>query len=621
LLDTVLNTRVSAIATSITQPACAGQSTGAIALSAFNGVAPYAYTWNTGATGSTLSNVPPAVYLVTITDATSCSATAQFTVAPNSGWGYFFYLQGSSSNCSNNATITTQVTGSNPPFTYNWSNNATTQNLASLAAGIYSLTVTDAAGCTVAGSTTIPLECYSTIGGIVFNDLNSNCQPDSGETRVPNVCLVAFNNTDTYFGYTNAQGQYRILVNGGGTFTLSAGYNYGTCGEMLLCNNAGNTVTIAVPGDTLLQNNFAVSGNPAFDLGLRSTWSAGNPGFTKTYHIHYGNQSYNVFNGQATVSFAYDTGLVYQSSNPPATNHNLATHTLTWSVDSVSSLYGIWGDEIISADFLVPIGTPLGQHVTSTFSIDPTSGDCDVTNNSYTTSDLVTGSYDPNEKIVEPAGAITEADSILTYTIGFQNTGTDSTHFIILKDTLSENLDVSSVRNIASSHAYTEFNISGKGILTWTFNPLRLVDSFTNEPESHGFVKFTIKKKPNLPLGTAISNKAYIYFDYNPAVITNLVENTLTDPTYIFEAADQAGLVVNAFPNPFTDVVNIVIEGPEGNFGFELFDVAGHAMRKPEAIKNNRFVLQRNALAAGVYFYKITAPGNAATGHGKLIVK
>ena len=122
----------------------------------------------------------------------------------------------------------------------------------------------------------------------------------------------------------------------------------------------------------------------------------------------------------------------------------------------------------------------------------------------------IVGSYDPNEKEVSPAGNITESDSVLTYTIHFQNTGTDTTSFIVVRDTLSQYLDPLSVINIASSHEFNEFEIAGDGILKWVFNPIFLVDSGTNEPESKGFIMFSIHKRSNLPFGTLISNNAAI---------------------------------------------------------------------------------------------------------------
>src|ERR1043165_1352993 len=302
-------------------------------------------------------------------------------------------------------------------------------------------------------------------------------------------------------------------------------------------------------------------------------------------------------------------------SDPPLPAHNAATHTLTWHVTGVSG----W-DRLGNCNFNVPASVPAGYYLQSDFYITPNVGDCDSTDNHEHFSELMTSSMDPNEKEVSPAGPIYEEDSVLTYTIHFQNTGTDTTWFIVLKDTLSSNLDPGSVRNLASSHEYSEFKISGSGILAWLFNPIFLVDSATNEPASKGFVKFSVKKKRDLPIGTAISNKADIYFDYNQPVTTNTVSSTLSDPTYIFEPRGNSQVKVEAFPNPFSESTNIVVTGLNEKFDFTLFDITGRREVLINSVENNRFMLSRDDLPAGVYFYKIST-GKQQVAFGKLVVQ
>jgi len=88
----------------------------------------------------------------------------------------------------------------------------------------------------------------------------------------------------------------------------------------------------------------------------------------------------------------------------------------------------------------------------------------------------------------------------------------------VIRDTLSEFLDVTSIQQGASSHPY-QLEILEYNILKFTFANINLVDSVTNEPESHGFVSFRISQLDSLPLGTVIHNSAAIFFDYEPPVI------------------------------------------------------------------------------------------------------
>jgi hypothetical protein len=90
---------------------------------------------------------------------------------------------------------------------------------------------------------------------------------------------------------------------------------------------------------------------------------------------------------------------------------------------------------------------------------------------------------------------------------------------------LSPYLDPSTIVPGASKHPYT-FTLSGQGVMTWRFDHIMLPDSLTNEEESKGFFNYTVNQRQNNPLGTVIENTAYIYFDFNDAIITNTTINT-----------------------------------------------------------------------------------------------
>jgi gliding motility-associated-like protein/fimbrial isopeptide formation D2 family protein len=141
-------------------------------------------------------------------------------------------------------------------------------------------------------------------------------------------------------------------------------------------------------------------------------------------------------------------------------------------------------------------------------------------------------SYDPNDKSASPAGVtashIIRKEDILEYTIRFQNTGNDVAYTVVIEDELSEYLELSTLQMGASSHPCTwKLGGEGKAKLTWTFNNINLPDSSTNEPGSHGFVQFSIAQKKDNALGSTIANQAYITFDYNSPIVTNLVTQTV----------------------------------------------------------------------------------------------
>jgi uncharacterized repeat protein (TIGR01451 family) len=149
---------------------------------------------------------------------------------------------------------------------------------------------------------------------------------------------------------------------------------------------------------------------------------------------------------------------------------------------------------------------------------------------------IVRGSYDPNIKSVQPVGMYAEhytsTGTELKYRIDFQNTGTDTAFRVLLIDTLSSFLNIASFVPGVSSHPYSvEF---GGRAVKFIFDPIRLVDSGTNEPASHGYVNFKIKHIPGISPNARIENKVDIYFDYNTPIRTNTVLNTIFDTIHVY---------------------------------------------------------------------------------------
>ncbi len=621
VFDTILNTGINISATEQVNPVCIGDNTGKLVVAASNGTAPFGYLWSTGTTTDSIVNIASGSYTVTVTDITNCSFAQTFFI-PNTNWFFYTYLLESDANCGSTGAINTEVAGGVAPYTYLWSNSDTTQNANQLSQGYYWVTVTDSLGCHTTGSAYVNSSCSSYISGTAFVDLNNNCVFDNDEASASNVYFTATNTLgQSYYGYTTYDGTYSIAVDMQGVYTLTANAfsNTDGCATATLCGNNNQTVTIANLGDVVNNNNYAITISSGFDLTVHPGWTSANPGFQKEYWLFPYNQSYTVYNGPATVVFKYDSNLIYDYSNPPLPAVDLNAHTLTWVIDTAPNLYYDWDYMLLDNYFTVPVDLDLGYLLQNDFYITPTEGDCDSANNHLHFTEIVTGSHDPNEKDVSPAGQITEKDSVLTYSIHFQNTGTDSTWFVVVLDTLPPQLNPATVKNLASSNKYSEFSISGKGILKWVFNPLRLPDSISNPMGSKGFVTFSVKRMGNLPLGTAISNTASIYFDYNQPVQTNAAIDTVSRFSAITEIT-ASGISVTAFPNPFADVTNIVVSGINEKYNFQLFDVTGQLVKEITGITQNQFKLNRSELSAAISFYRLVVDSKPVA-YGKLVAE
>ena len=170
----------------------------------------------------------------------------------------------------------------------------------------------------------------------------------------------------------------------------------------------------------------------------------------------------------------------------------------------------------------------------------------------------LSAAFDPNDKQVIPSGYggenyVSVVDSLLEYRIRFQNTGNDTAFTVVVVDTLpSVELNPGTFISGASSHPYTVM-MYDNGIVSWRFENILLPDSATNKPASHGFVKFKIKTRPGLAVGTVINNSAAIYFDYNDPIITNTSFVTIKEEQTVTGLKDvnkEAGLSI--YPNPTT---------------------------------------------------------------------
>ena len=238
---------------------------------------------------------------------------------------------------------------------------------------------------------------------------------------------------------------------------------------------------------------------------------------------------------------------------------------------------------------------------------------------------VVIGAYDPNDIQVFPRGVsdqhFIEPGTPLEYLIRFQNTGTDTAFNVYIEDVLDPNLDLTTLRPLISSHDY-HVDFIGGDTVHFVFDDILLVDSFTNEPGSHGFIRYAIDMKEDLPLGTVLRAKAGIYFDFNEPVITNEVFNTLGEDFLEITSTQEVfveGLEARSFPNPTTSIWNLELEGRvPSKASFELRDVSGRLLRQ-EALQQGRLQTDFGDLQTGVYFYRVV--GNAGVlVAGKILV-
>ena len=127
---------------------CFGANNGVITLSINGGTAPYTYAWSNGGTTATITSLAAGTYTASVTDVNGCILVSSSSVSEPSAFSAFS-IQSTQPECANQASgsITAEISGATPPYTYLWSNGATTNSISNLNAGTYSVVVTDSNGC------------------------------------------------------------------------------------------------------------------------------------------------------------------------------------------------------------------------------------------------------------------------------------------------------------------------------------------------------------------------------------------------------------------------------------------------------------------------------------------
>ena len=174
------------IATTVTPVSCPGQSDGSIQATLTGGTQPYTYAWSNG--GGSINpdvSLPVGFYTLNVTDANGCTISTSDSVTSLPALGLAYSIQNVLCVPLTDGSISIAVASNFPPITYAWSTGASTQNLTDVAAGTYSVTVTDAHNCSAdttlsiitASSyaiTALPHDTTINLGAQVFISISDN---------------------------------------------------------------------------------------------------------------------------------------------------------------------------------------------------------------------------------------------------------------------------------------------------------------------------------------------------------------------------------------------------------------------------------------------------------------
>ncbi len=200
------------LSASVTDVTCNGESSGVIALSVAGGTSPYTYLWSNGAATESLAGVAAGTYAVVVTDANNCVSTLDGIVVTEPSLLTCSVAITQEARNNNDGALAATVGGGVAPYTFLWSNGATTSSLSDLVPGTYTFTVTDANGCTSTCSAT--LRAYAGVGDFVFFDMNRDGIQDIGEGGIAGatVMITATDGSFVESQQTDALGRYEFRV-------------------------------------------------------------------------------------------------------------------------------------------------------------------------------------------------------------------------------------------------------------------------------------------------------------------------------------------------------------------------------------------------------------------------
>ena len=445
-----------------------------------------------------------------------------------------------------------------------------------------------------------------------FLDVNANGTQDSGEPNFPlGTFTYQLNDNGNNVDVTSPNGEYNIYdTNASNSYDVSyavlpefaAYYNVTTSNYQDLSILVGAGLQTYNFPITLSQSYIDVA---TYIIPLQQP----RPGFSYKNKVVYANLGSQTI-PSGTITYTKDANVVITG--------NTQTGTIPTASGFTYDYTNLLPFEIRMMDVTMQVPTipsvQLGQLLTNSVSISPTSGDINLLNNVSSSSQIIIGSYDPNDKMESRGNQILHSaftsNDYLIYTIRFENTGTASAVNVRVEDVLDAKLDESSIRMLDASHAYT-LERTGAG-LKWYFDNIQLPISVANSTIGKGYITFKVKPKPGFAVGDIVPNTANIYFDYNPAIVTNTFTTEFVAALAVTTFTESN---IMMYPNPAKNQVTISLDNTnEIIANVNVIDMLGKQVIRLNKVNESTNSIDLSNLNAGIYFIEIET-------QNKLVVK
>lgn len=285
---------------SLLDPLCIGDTNGYLAVSASGGAGSLSYNWSTGDQGQSIGSLESGTYTVSVSDQNGCETMNSFQLSDPAAISIQFSVTDAQCFGDSNGSVSATIANAVVPFNVNWSNGQSGLSIDSLSAGSYSVTVTDANGCTASSSSTVSEPLALSVAAAV---INSTCADDSTGSIALTVnggsMPYAFNwsSGDTTPSIdTLAPGVYSVTVIDANACVVDSTFNIG---PEPLGLTLDSLIDVACFGDST--GSIAVTGSGG-NNSLNYTWSDGGVGSMRQ-NLSAGVYTITIDDGFATCTF------------------------------------------------------------------------------------------------------------------------------------------------------------------------------------------------------------------------------------------------------------------------------------------------------------------------------
>jgi len=248
---------------------------GTASVNATGGTSPYTYLWSDGQFSQTATGLSSGSYAVTVTDSVGCTATCESLVANSQGTISVNSSTTTGASCNqSNGTATPNPSGGTTPYTYLWSNGqtgATSTGLSGL--NTYTVTITDANGCT--GTTEITILSFSYNISVTSTSTSDSCETSNGTATV----TASGGNSPYIFLWSDGQTGQTAVGLSGGNYTVTVTDSNGCTGTAFV----GVSIVHAPPTPIITETDGGCSGSTlSVQLFSSYLWSNGSIAQTTT---------------------------------------------------------------------------------------------------------------------------------------------------------------------------------------------------------------------------------------------------------------------------------------------------------------------------------------------------